>query len=71
MNDKWIPVEKELPKIEENGLSKWVLTTLWNGNKSNVFYDRLTRNGWLCETESTDKVVAWQPLPEPYRKETQ
>lgn len=72
MNDGWIPVEERLPeepkenpefegkKIElylvtVNG-TKYPFRAMWNGK---VFTD-----GWRkC------KVIAWRPLPEPYRPE--
>ena len=71
MNDGWIPVEKQLPDVTEGtedpdcpefnvmikGASR--STTLkysWDG----TWFDD---NGYLYD------VIAWQPLPEPYRPE--
>lgn len=71
MNDGWIPVEKELPEEpKENPVfddkplelylvdmgGSYPLRAFWNGKQ---FTD-----GW-----SILKVIAWQPLPEPYRPE--
>ena len=70
-NDRWIPVEKRLPDVTEgtedpdcpefNVMIKGVSrsTTLkysWDG----TWFDD---NGYLYD------VIAWQPLPEPYRPE--
>ena len=71
MNDSWIPVKKELPEEpKENPVfddkplelylvdmgGSYPLRAFWNGKQ---FTD-----GW-----SILKVIAWQPLPEPYRPE--
>ena len=71
MNDGWIPVEermpeepKENPVFEDKPLELYLvdmggsypLRAFWNGKQ---FTD-----GW-----SILKVIAWQPLPEPYRPE--
>ena len=72
MNDGWIPVEERMPeepkanpqfegkKIElylvtVNG-TKYPFRAFWNG--------KFFADGWSkCE------VIAWRPLPEPYRQE--
>lgn len=71
MNDGWIPVEerlpeepKENPEFEGKALelylvdigARYPLRAFWNGKQ---FTD-----GW-----SVLKVIAWRPLPEPYRPE--
>ena len=55
--DKWIPVEERLPS--ENG--KYLTTC--EGIK--IPQIRLYKNGW----DSIAEVIAWQPLPQPYKKE--
>ena len=69
MNDGWIPVEERLPEepkenpvFEDKPLELYLvdmggsypLRAFWNGKR---FTD-----GW-----STLKVIAWRPLPEPYK----
>ena len=69
--DRWIPVEERLPE-EENEYylvcteNKYICTCAW------------TKKGWntlKCSdgTYSTENeiktIIAWQPLPQPYKKE--
>ena len=54
---KWIPVSKRLPK--ENG---FYLTSTMYGE---VYLDAWNGINW----ERSEEILAWQPLPEPYREE--
>lgn len=73
--DDWIPCSKDLPKAEY-GESKTVLTTCCLRNPKNDSYrwlEQLYFNGgvWCWPTGETyvQRVLAWKPLPEPYRGE--
>lgn len=52
---EWIPVSERLP---EEGT---YLICTDNGYIATIMYDRSV--GWL----SSAKIIAWQPLPEPYK----
>ena len=67
----WIPVSERLPEVDEDGLSEWVLVTTKNIDKAATMYDRLCANSWLTECFDGEKVLAWQPLPEPYKAESE
>ena len=70
MNDGWIPVGKRLPTKEEcEKDNNEFLVQTDTGKRFSCEYDPLA-NGydnplWCCNVP----VVAWQPLPEPYRPE--
>ena len=65
MQDRWIPVIEKLP-IQEDGRGIWVLTCATSGLvESNHFC-----NGRFYDADKNGyKIVAWQPLPEPYKEE--
>lgn len=70
MNGGWIPVNKRLPTKEEceKDNNEFIVQTN-TGERFSCEYDPLA-NGvdnplWCCNVP----VVAWQPLPEPYRLE--
>ena len=76
--EKWIPVEEGLPSKDNNCLNDMVLVTLENGDVClGVYRDDIDDYGvWLTrmsegEIYYTKKhdVIAWQPLPAPYKKE--
>ena len=63
---KWIPVSEELPKVGENVLCKC------QANIFEVF--ALTPDGWYHDEKHCYMmgfVVAWIPLPEPYKAESE
>lgn len=69
-NDKWIKCSDRLPEITiANMYSDDVLVAVkWNDG--NIYYDIAWYhiNGkWNCDSD-TRKVVAWQPLPEPFEE---
>ena len=81
---RWIPVTERLPEICEKDchgditFSKTVFTTQIYGNGyMYVGIDKYTANnggGWLSEVpfdnpDECCKVIAWMPLPEPYKAE--
>ena len=69
MNDGWIPVEKALPEGETRVLCQFDngdIELLWQNWES----DRETLAYWTDFDFMADKkVIAWRPLPDPYRPE--
>ena len=74
---KWIPVSERLP---EDG--RPVLIYAWNVHHVIARYDEFrTENGykkcwvtadaWNGNTEINHDVIAWMPLPEPYKAESE
>ena len=64
MNDGWIPVEERLPEDEE-----MVLVTCKTKVGRLSVYRAWRGGGYWHGTGSISDVIAWQPLPEPYRPE--
>lgn len=75
-NDGWIPVEERLPNKREfqevycrNHYAAEFLVTIKGATRPTTLYFR-NRN-WFDEEGNYYSVVAWRPLPEPYKpKET-
>lgn len=62
---QWIPVSERLPKLGEK-----VLVSTKNTVFTQVFKCiHGTPDRWGWEHNSIKKVIAWMPLPEPYKKE--
>ena len=68
---QWIPMTERLPKLKESHyVSEWVLCS---DNEERICFGRVEENVfgemlWNCERDGVSgKVVAWMPLPEPYR----
>lgn len=71
MNDDWIPVVRGLPELNEDGLSEDVMVSFLDSyNICIAFYD-LNEKRWYVHGSGPciGRVVAWRPLPEPYRPE--
>lgn len=66
---KWIPVSERLP--EKN---VWVLVTV---KQSDKHYQEIMRRNKYIEAWAdgidnyTDEIIAWMPLPEPYKAESE
>lgn len=71
---KWIPVSERLPNDDEEGMD--VLVSIKNASYSDYVETArfLYKNWWYADIdEEMDKemakcVIAWMPLPEPYRE---
>lgn len=66
---EWIPVSERLP--EKN---VWVLVTVEKSGK--CFQEIMRRSNyfeaWIDDIDYyTDEIIAWQPLPEPYKAESE
>ena len=78
-NQGWIPVAERLP--EENKFSDYyesVIVTLDDGRVADGCYRNKDKEWWVdaCDGEhysinATGSVIAWMPLPEPYKPEEQ
>lgn len=72
-NDDWIPVEERLPEDCE----EIVLVQVSGKMAENIWFDNafelatyVNGEGWILENYpecENPKVIAWQPLPEPYK----
>lgn len=63
--DKWIPCDERLPDIE-----KKVLVTIWCHRVEQGFLSR--KGKWFVIADdgiNEATVIAWKPLPKPYKKE--
>ncbi|MBS4931781.1 MAG: hypothetical protein KH020_10760 [Clostridiales bacterium] len=57
---QWIPIEKKKPECLQD-----ILVQYQNGN---IDIDNIYYSGSFNYEELYGKVIAWMPLPEPYRK---
>ncbi len=71
MNDGWILVVRGLPELNEDELSEDVLISFSDSYSICIgFYD-FNEKRWYVHGSGPciGRVVAWRPLPEPYRPE--
>ena len=71
MNDDWIPVVRGLPELDGDELSEDVLISFSDSYNICIgFYD-FNEKRWYVHGSGPciGRVVAWSPLPEPYRPE--
>ena len=77
MNDGWIPVEERLPTMEEyqKDDGRFILD---DGNRrcagyydvyTGRFYSYRHITPYRAELYEDNRIIAWRPLPEPYRPE--
>ena len=64
--DNWIPCKERLPGTFEQKVKAY-LTTNEEGMIGVSYYHPMC--GWSNGYKSVFDVIAWQPLPEPYREE--
>lgn len=73
MNDGWVPVEERLPEEKVNPVSidfyEYQVTAKF-GNIKDVRHYKYGNGHWWHGPGIVDEyVIAWRPLPEPYRPE--
>lgn len=71
---EWIPCNERLPEekkfYEENMRSPACLVTVLSDDELMVDIDRTVNGVWVIEELfGKPKIIAWQPLPEPYSSE--
>lgn len=60
---EWIPVEERLPEQSLNSVIGW------DAYRERLCFVQYYMNEWILGNHETVKIVAWMPLPEPYKKE--
>ena len=73
MNDEWIPVEDRLPEVDEDteetiedDYCPEYIVTIRGASESTVL--KYSPNGtWFDDNGNAYDVIAWRPLPEPYK----
>ena len=60
---RWIPVEERLPEQSLNSVIGW------DAYRERCVFVQYYMNKWILGNHETVKIIAWMPLPKPYRKE--
>lgn len=74
---RWISVSERLPEPqngEDKNFSEWVLITSYIGKNDYVVgraYYCFSDKKWYAERFGCGKVIAWMPLPDPYKAESE
>ena len=75
MNDGWIPVEERLPEIsrtpEEDDECPEFNVTIRGAEEATTLKYSSADGTWFDDNGYVYDVIAWRPLPEPYRQETE
>lgn len=70
MNDGWIPVEERLPDVpegtEDQDCPEFNVTIKGASQSTTLKYS--WDGAWFDDSGYLYNVIAWRPLPEPYRK---
>lgn len=60
---EWIPVEERLPEQSLNSVIGW------DTYRERCVFVQYYMNEWILGNHESVNIVAWQPLPEPYKGE--
>jgi len=79
VQSRWIPVSERLPDSQKHGdkdFSDWVEVTILIGiNKKDAYvgeaYYCFSENKWYAKRFVVGEVIAWMPLPQPYKAESE
>ena len=69
---QWIPCSERLPEITERGVSDMVLLCWSDGQRTVGAYQgnrTFVGQAWPMARDCRVTVIAWMPLPEPYKAE--
>lgn len=61
-NLTWIPVEERLPEQSLNSVIGW------DAYRERCVFVQYYMDEWILGNHESVKIVAWMPLPEPYKK---
>lgn len=61
--NEWIPVEERMPEESLNSVIGW------DAYRERCCFVQYYMNEWILGNHESVKIVAWMPLPEPYKKE--
>lgn len=80
----WIPVSERLPEVKYdslgNNISDYVLLWVKKGDYETYkvgyfsppnYFDAITSDGWFISVCALKDVIAWMPLPEPHKAESE
>ncbi len=75
-NNGWIPCSERLPSQEErlksycrNMYGSSFIVMIEGASIPTTLYMKMNEDYWFDEDKNIYDVIAWQPLPEPYREE--
>lgn len=69
MNDGWISVEDGLPEKPENGYQEPEYNVMIKGAIIPTTLKFTSKGKWKDDLGQEYEIIAWRPLPEPYRPE--
>ena len=69
MNDGWIPVEERLPEKPENGYQEPEYNVMIKDAIIPTTLKFTSKGKWKDDLGQEYEIIAWRPLPEPYRPE--
>lgn len=71
MNDGWIPVEERMPEAPEMEDEYPEFNVMIEGAKTPTTLQYSHDGVWVDDYGNAYNVIAWQPLPEPYKPKPQ